>query len=255
MPTPERSAPMLKALLWDVDGTIAETERDGHRAAFNRAFAELKLNWGWCERRYGELLHITGGRERLLADMADRPDAPADPVEREALAQRVHTLKNHWYAWLVQQGHVQARPGVLGLMRDAHQAGLRQAIVTTTSRTNVRCLLTRLLGSDWASMFEQVVCGEDVARKKPDPEAYRLALNAMALAPAEVLAVEDSGPGVRASAAAAVPVMVWPSAYFPDTAVPAGARGWVHADARMPTLPALRERHQALLQPMAPRAA
>ncbi|MBQ0935316.1 HAD-IA family hydrolase [Ideonella paludis] len=205
----------LQCLLWDVDGTIAETERDGHRVAFNRAFAQAGLDWGWDERRYGALLHITGGRERILADMADREGVPRDPVAREELALRLHRLKNKLYAALVDEGGIQARPGVLGLMREARAAGVRQGIVTTTSRSNVQALLGRLLGADWQAWFEIVVCGEDTQRKKPDPEAYVQALQALGLEADQAVAMEDSGPGVAAALAAGLQVWWRPSVYFP----------------------------------------
>lgn len=206
---------MLQALLWDVDGTIAETERDGHRVAFNLAFSELGLSWGWDERRYGELLRVTGGRERLLADMATRPDAPAGEAERDALARQLHALKNRWYAWLVKEGRVAARPGVLALMREAAAAGLRQGIATTTSRANVEALMARLVGADWQGLFELVLCGEDTVCKKPDPEVYLLAVHRLALPPSAVLAVEDSAAGVAAARGAGLALLLRPSLYFP----------------------------------------
>ncbi|WP_022981550.1 HAD-IA family hydrolase [Ideonella sp. B508-1] len=231
---------MLEALLWDVDGTLAETERDGHRVAFNLAFAEAGLPWGWCERRYGELLQVTGGRERLLADMATRADAPATPAAREALARRLHALKNAAYARLVAEDRLRARPGVVGLIRAARAAGLRQAIVTTTSRANVQALLPRLLGPDWADGFDALLCGEDVAAKKPDPEVYTLALQRLGLAPAQALALEDSPAGCQAARAAGVAVLLRPSAYFPR--VPEWA-GWTWDEAQPPDLAALRLGH------------
>ena len=155
---------MLRALIWDVDGTIAETERDGHRVAFNRAFESLQLPWRWGEARYGELLAITGGRERLLADMAQR-DGAADASEREALGRRIHALKNRHYAALAQAGRLPLRPGDAQLMEAAAAAGLRQAITSTTSRSNAEALLASQLGPHWRDRFAAVVCGEDVGRK------------------------------------------------------------------------------------------
>lgn len=210
--------PRLQALLWDVDGTIAETERDGHRVAFNLAFADEGLSWGWDERRYGELLHVTGGRERLLADMAQRADAPVGEVARQALAARLHGRKNRHYARLVDEGRVTAREGVLDLMAEAAEAGVRQAIVTTTSRSNVDALLQRLLGPAWRSRFELLVCGEDTERKKPDPEAYLQALQRLGLPPQACLALEDSTPGLTAARCAGLRVWLRPSVYFPAQA-------------------------------------
>jgi len=212
---------MLRALLWDVDGTVAETERDGHRVAFNEAFELAGLPWHWDVAHYGRLLEITGGRERLLADMAERVGAPLRPEDREALARHLHGLKNEGYARLVNAGGIAARPGVLEVMAAARAAGLRQAIVTTTSRSNVQALLGKLLGADWQAMFDAVCCGEDTLRKKPDPEVYHLAVHQLGLAPAEALAIEDSSPGARAAAAAGVPLLLRPSVYFPAERLPA----------------------------------
>jgi HAD superfamily hydrolase (TIGR01509 family) len=205
----------LRALLWDVDGTLAETERDGHLVAFNQAFAEQGLAWRWDEALYATLLRVTGGRERLLHDMAARPEAPADPAEREALARALHAIKNRRYAQRVEAGLVQPRPGVLRLIGEARAAGARQAIVTTTSRDNVEALLGRLLGAGWRETFEVCICGEDVERKKPDPQAHRLALDRLGLPADAALALEDSEVGLAAARAAGLAVLLTPSVFFP----------------------------------------
>lgn len=204
----------LRALIWDVDGTLAETERDGHRIAFNAAFEALGLPWRWGEARYGELLEVTGGRERLLRDMSTQPEAPTEPTEREALARQLHALKNARYAQIVGAGGIPLRPGVGALMDDCRSAGLPMAIATTTSRSNVEALLGAHLGSGWQRAFAAVVCAEDAPRKKPDPQAYHRVLERLGLAPHEALAIEDSSPGVRACVAAEVPVVVTRSVYF-----------------------------------------
>lgn len=205
---------MLKALLWDVDGTLAETEHDGHLVAFNRAFAQLGLPWFWGERRYGELLTITGGRERLFHDLRTQPWAPVDADERTALAERVHALKNACYARILAEGLIPLRPGVRELLDDCALAGVAMAIVTTTSRANVVALLDAQLGSGWPARFAALVCGEDVARKKPDPQAYQVALDALGLAAADTLAIEDAPAGVAAACGAGVLVVVTRSRYF-----------------------------------------
>ena len=218
--------PAPRALLWDIDGTVAETERDGHRVAFNLAFAEAGLSVGWTEVRYGELLHVTGGRERLLADMPHWPDAPAHAAEREALASRLHGAKNRHYAALILAHRVQPRDGVLGVMQQAAAEGVDQGIVTTTSRANVEALMGSLLGPDWATRFAVVVCGEDTVRKKPDPEAYTLALRRLGLHPDQALALEDSTPGVRAARACGLRVALRPSLYFPCDTAPDDPAVW-----------------------------
>lgn len=205
----------LRALLWDVDGTLAETERDGHLAAFNLAFAERSLPWRWDEALYARLLRVTGGRERLLHDMLERPDAPDDPVRREALARELHAIKNRRYAERVDAGQVQPRPGVLRLIAEAREAGALQAIVTTTSRANVESLLGRMLGPHWRETFAACICGEDVERKKPDPQAHRRALAELGLPAHAALALEDSEVGLNAARAAGLAVLLTPSVFFP----------------------------------------
>jgi HAD superfamily hydrolase (TIGR01509 family) len=226
---------MLKAILWDVDGTLAETEADGHRVAFNQAFEALGLPWRWSVERYGELLRITGGRERILHDMAGRGDAPVLANEREQLARELHARKNTLYAALLDSRRIALRPGVAALMDEARQAGVLQAIVTTTSRVNVDALLRLQFGARWRERFAAVVCGEDVRRKKPHPEAYERALQQLTLGPLDTVAIEDSPGGVAAARAANVPVVVPRSAYFAtatiDGAIAIGPglhtqRGW-----------------------------
>jgi HAD superfamily hydrolase (TIGR01509 family) len=226
---------MLKVLLWDVDGTLAETERDGHRVAFNQAFEAMQVPWRWDERRYGELLAVTGGCERLLHDMQGQALAPADENERLALAGSLHRLKNEHYASIVEGKGIALRDGVLELMDDCLHDGILMGIVTTTSRANVQALLAAHLGAEWQSRFSVVICGEDAPLKKPQPQAYRMALQALALSPGHALAIEDSPAGVSAARAAGVEVVVTRSHYFAEPAVPgalavgpslATAEGW-----------------------------
>ncbi len=200
---------MIKALLWDVDGTIAETERDGHRVAFNRAFEALGLAWRWDEARYGELLH----------DMATRSDAPVLLDERLALARRLHEVKNRAYGEIVASGSIQLREGVQPIMEQCRERGVRLGIVTTTSTANVQALMAAELGAGWQQRFDVVVCGEDTAQKKPHPEAYLRALAALKIAPNEALAIEDSPGGATSAREAQVPVVVTRSAYFANAPI------------------------------------
>jgi HAD superfamily hydrolase (TIGR01509 family) len=211
---------MLRALIWDVDGTLAETERDGHRVAFNRAFESLGVPWRWSEQRYGELLAVAGGRERLLHDMRSQPGAPADAARREVLADRIHLLKNQFYARIVTGGGLPLRPGVRDLLHDCEREGLRMAIATTTSRANVEILLQTHLGHDWASRFAAVLCSREAPRKKPDPEVYTLALGVLEVQLHESVALEDAPAGIAAAMAAGVPVVVTHSHYFPAPDIP-----------------------------------
>src|SRR5579863_9045583 len=181
---------MLKAILWDVDGTLAETERDGHLVAFNRAFEALAVPWRWSESRYAELLAVAGGRERLLHDLQSQPLAPPDAEQRAALVERVHALKNQHYAAIVAGGALALRSGVAQLFADCAAAGVSMAIATTTSAVNVAALLRTHLGEDWRSQFGAVVCAEQAPLKKPDPQVYLRALQTLGLAADDVLAIE-----------------------------------------------------------------
>ncbi len=203
----------LKALFWDVDGTLAETERDGHRVAFNRAFEDCGVPWRWDEAHYGDLLRVTGGRERFLFDMSTRANAPP-PAERDALARAVHAKKNTHYAELVNSAGIALRGGVLALMNECREREVRMGITTTSSRTNIEALLRLHLGPRWADAFAVIVGGEDVQQKKPDPEVYVKALHALAIGPLEAVAIEDSPGGVAAARAADIPAVVTRSAYF-----------------------------------------
>jgi HAD superfamily hydrolase (TIGR01509 family) len=209
-------AAALQALIWDVDGTIAETERDGHRVAFNEAFAAMGLPWRWSVERYRELLATSGGLERLLRDLAARDDAPRIATERLALARELHRRKNASYAALMARSAIALRPGVLRLMQEGQEAGARLAIATTTGRANVEALLVRPLGAGWSERFAAIVCAEEAPLKKPHPQVYQMALQRLALRPDEAVAIEDSPQGIASARGAGIEVLLTRSAYFAD---------------------------------------
>lgn len=185
----------LKAVIFDVDGTLVDSERDGHRVAFNRAFEEAGLPDRWGVERYGELLEITGGQRRLSAYLADQgmPEG-----RRAALARSLHERKTEIFAEMARGGGIPPRPGVTALLAELDRAGVRVAVATTGSDAWVYPLLDRLFGRD---RFEVVVTRRDTSRLKPDPEAYRIALERLGLEPPAVLAIEDSRNGLQAAKA------------------------------------------------------
>ncbi|MBS7456607.1 HAD-IA family hydrolase [Coralloluteibacterium stylophorae] len=207
----------MHALIFDIDGTFADTERDGHRVAFNLAFREAGLDWRWDEVLYGELLRVAGGRERLLHWMRRiLPDDLLDGAAREDVARQLHAAKTRHYVELVARGCVALRPGIARLVEEARTAGLRLAIATTTSRANVEALLAHTLGPQAVDWFAAIACGEDAPAKKPDPGVYACVLRALGLAAGQCLALEDSGPGLAAARAAGVPTVVTRNPYTHD---------------------------------------
>ncbi|MEY4748012.1 MAG: CbbY, protein of unknown function linked to the Calvin-Benson-Bassham cycle, HAD-like hydrolase [Pseudomonadota bacterium] len=230
----------VQALLWDVDGTMAETERDGHRVAFNESFEALGLPWRWDEDGYGDWLRITGGLERVSHFIAHQQDAPALADERAALARRIHQVKNERYARRVEDGVIPLRPGVKELMAEARAAGLRLAITSSTSRSNLDALMRAHFGPRWAGDFAAVVCREDVDVRKPEPDTYRLALQRLALPALACVAIEDSPGGAAAARAADVPVIVTRSHYFAQAPIEGAIAIGPGLDQRLGWMPALR---------------
>ena len=195
----------LQALIFDVDGTLAETE-ELHREAFNQTFNEFDLAWHWNQERYHTLLKITGGKERMLAHAASLGINDFDPLP-------LHKRKTTLYNEMLAQGAISLRPGVEALIRKAKEKDLRLAIATTTSRKNVETLIRVTLGGDPHHWFEAICTGEDVAIKKPDPEVYQVALSRLALTARDAIAFEDTKNGVLAARGAGLDVIVTPSLY------------------------------------------
>jgi HAD superfamily hydrolase (TIGR01509 family) len=199
--------------MFDVDGTMAETE-EFHRRAFNEAFSHFGLPWYWDVATYGRLLLVAGGRERIRFFVESLPENCIDLSDNRI--NELHRFKTRRYAELIDSGACGLRPGVADLIRQATAARLRLAIVTTTSRENIGALLNRNLETDWNRNFDVIVSGDDVPNKKPEPDAYNAALDALGLPAVSCLAIEDSRNGLVAAAAAGVPVLITRSLYFRD---------------------------------------
>jgi beta-phosphoglucomutase-like phosphatase (HAD superfamily) len=207
----EKSA--VSAVLFDVDGTLADTERDGHRPAFNAAFRELGLDWEWGVELYGELLAITGGKERIR-HFIDK-HAPAE-LARSGLDDwiaRLHKVKTRHYVEALERGGIPLRPGVARLIRQLREANIKIAIATTTTPENVTGLLKSTLGEDSPGWFDVIGAGDIVPGKKPEPDIYHWVLDRLGLPPEQCLAIEDSENGLRAALAAGLDTVVTVSDY------------------------------------------
>lgn len=200
----------LQALIFDVDGTLADTERDGHRVAFNAAFAEAGLDWQWSEALYGELLQVTGGKERI-ARYIEHYCPGFVPPAGQALTDFIaglHQAKTRHYVALLGQGGVPLRNGVLRLLREARAAGMRLAIATTTTPENVTALLDNTGEPGLRDWFEIIAAGDVVPRKKPAPDIFTLALEQLGLGPNACAVIEDSDNGAVAALAAGLDTLI-----------------------------------------------
>jgi HAD superfamily hydrolase (TIGR01509 family) len=207
----------LQALIFDVDGTLADTERH-HLQAFNQAFAEEGLDWVWDTATYKQLLEVSGGKERILYywNLVRGHVVDIDGAGVRDTIERIHRAKTAVYEAIVNAGRIELRPGVLALMEEAARAGLRLAIATTTSPANIAALLRRAIGPHWRLDFAAVCDASTAPRKKPHPQVYRQALADLRLPAAACIAFEDSSNGLRSAAAAAVQTIVTPTAFTSD---------------------------------------
>ena len=198
----------LRALIFDVDGTLADTERDGHRVAFNRAFEEAGLDWDWSVELYGELLSVAGGKERIR--FYQKQYCPDVPLLDDAVVAELHAIKTKHYRDLLAEGAIPLRPGVKRLIAEARDRELRLAIATTSALPNVIALLERTLDPSW---FEAIAAGDVVPAKKPAPDIYYYALKQLNLEAQECLVVEDSLHGLQAATEPGLPTIVTVNEY------------------------------------------
>ena len=201
---------MLKALIFDVDGTLAETE-ELHRRAFNETFAEAGLPWDWSQAAYKELLKTTGGKERMARHAGEIGIDPASLPIAE-----LHRAKTARYVDLMARGEIALRPGIDALIREARAAGRKVGVATTTSFENVEALARAVWGKGALEVFDDVAAGDMVAAKKPAPDVYELALRQLGVAAADAVALEDSRNGLRSAKGAGLRCVISAGPYTAD---------------------------------------
>jgi HAD superfamily hydrolase (TIGR01509 family) len=201
----------IKAIFFDQDGVIIDTERDGHRVAFNETFKEMGFDVYWDEEYYHELLQVGGGKERMKHHLHRRGfGKEVKPEEEEALIQAMHKHKTTRFIELIESGNLPLRPGIHRLMKEGMQAGLTLGICTTSNERAAQAIAFNILRD---IHFDFVLAGDIVSKKKPDPEIYNLALSKTGLKPEECLVVEDSRNGVLAAKAAGMHVVATTNHY------------------------------------------
>lgn len=212
---PQHMADRLKGLIFDCDGVLAETERDGHRVAFNRTFTEKGYAIEWDGALYRELLKIGGGKERMK-HFFEQTSWPAGVEDREALIRELHDLKTAHYMRIIESGQLPLRPGVARLVDETIAAGVRLAVCSTSNERSVNAVVETLLGPARKAKFDVILAGDVVLKKKPDPEIYNLVLARLHLEPAECVVVEDNRNGLLAAKGAGMHCIVTTNGYTED---------------------------------------
>jgi len=205
----------LTTLLFDVDGTLADTE-EIHRQSFNKAFRQADLDWEWSQALYGELLAVTGGKERIRHYLAIHRTNFEAPLNLDEYVAGLHAAKTDIYTRSMAAGELSLRPGVLRLLEAAREAGLRLGIATTTTPANVTALLQHSISPDAMRWFDVIAAGSVVPAKKPAPDIYRFAMQAMDVSADECLAFEDSENGLHSARGAGLETLITINEYTKD---------------------------------------
>lgn len=200
----------LRALIFDVDGTLADTE-DVHRQAFNAAFAEMELWWNWSAGEYIELLKISSGPERLTRYIEGQKLAPAEKERLLAKVPAIHRVKTRLYHEMISAGHAPIRTGVVRLIQEARAAGLQVALAATSSTSNIEALVSSSLGRDALGWFAVIASVDQVPNRKPAPDLYLRVASQLRVSPQECVVFEDSTNGVRSARAAGMVTIATPS--------------------------------------------
>jgi len=212
----------MPALIFDCDGVLADTERDGHRLAFNQTFREFGVRIEWSEEEYGRKLQIAGGKERMASvltpEFAAANGLPTDPEGQAATLAEWHRRKTAIYTEMVAAGRLPTRPGIRRIITEAQEAGWALAVASTSAEPSVRAILERAVGEDRAARFDAVLAGDVVPRKKPAPDIYHLALGRLGIPASEVLVVEDSRNGILAAAGAGLRCVMTVNGYTEEEA-------------------------------------
>lgn len=233
----------LDALIFDVDGTLADTE-EVHRTAFNLAFERFGLGWQWSRTEYRALLNTTGGKERMAHYIAQLTITPAERLDLTRLLPEIHAQKTKFYSSVVKDGVLALRPGVLRLITEAQNAGCRLAIASTTTAMNIDALLQSAFGARGTDIFHVIACGDQVKSKKPAPDIYQLALHHLGVPAGHCVAFEDSANGLYAAVAADLWTVVTPTYWTEESDF--GAAGLILPNLGDPTLPLPNEPGQQL---------
>lgn len=210
----------IKAVFFDQDGVIIDTERDGHRVSFNMTFKEFGFTDEWSVDYYHELLQIAGGKERMKHHWKTKGfSKPLAEEEIDNLVKEMHKRKTALFVELIETGKLPLRSGIHRFMKEAMEAGLKIAVCTTSNEQAAKAITEKILTD---IKFDVVLAGDVVKNKKPDPEIYNLALSKLGLSPHEVFVVEDSKNGVKAAKAAGLKTIVTTNHYTEKEDVSAG---------------------------------